>query len=129
VVPVLVLIGLWYALRPRAPTDMYGIAASWVVEWWMDKPGDMLESATTLIFAGWIRSFMADDGVTLAAKFVFGALASLGLVEAVLRARRNRLDGWFVLVSLAVIFVWTFTPETTRRLLYTLVPLMILFAM
>src|SRR5205085_11344099 len=31
-------------------------------------------------------------------------------------------------ISLAVIFVWTFTPETTRRLLYPLVPLMIVFA-
>jgi hypothetical protein len=127
-VVVLVLAGLWYALRPKAPVDMYGMAAQWVAGWWMADPFEMGRGATTLIFSGWIRSFMADHDVTLGAKIVFGAVGLLALAEAIERAWRNRLDGWFVLLTLDVIFVWTFTPETTRRLLYPLVPLMILFA-
>jgi len=126
---VVVLVGLWYAFRPKAPTDMYGVASTWVMGWWLGNPGEMLHGATNLLFSGWVRSFMADHDVTLGAKIVFGAVGVLGFVEALLRAKRNRLDGWFVLLSLGVIFVWTFTPETTRRLLYPLVPLMILYAM
>lgn len=129
VVPVIVLVGLWYAVRPKAPADMYGLAVSWMIESWLWNPAEMLDGATALIFSGWLRSFMATNDVTLAAKIVFGAVGVLGVVEAVLRAERNRLDGIFVLVTLGVIFLWTFTPETTRRLFYPLVPLMILFAL
>jgi hypothetical protein len=126
--PVVVLVGLWYAIRPRAPVDMYGMAVGWVIDWWLANPGEMLNGARILFFDGWVRSFMASSEVTFAAKAVFAIVGLLGLVEAILRAIRNRLDGWFVVVSLVVIFAWTFSPETTRRLLYPLIPLMILFA-
>jgi hypothetical protein len=130
-VPVLVCLAfvvLWYVIRPRAPTDMYGMAVGWVLDWWLADPGKMVKGAWFLFLSGWTRSFMASEEVTMAAVVVFAIVGLLGLAEAVIRAERNRLDGWFVLLSLAVIFVWTFSPETTRRLLYALVPLMILFA-
>ena len=45
-----------------------------------------------------------------------------------MRVMRNRFDGWFALLSVGVIFVWTFGPQTTRRLMYPLLPLLLLFA-
>jgi hypothetical protein len=52
----------------------------------------------------------------------------LAIAGALVRTARNHLDGWFAILSLAVVFSWTFSPETTRRLLYPLIPLLILFA-
>jgi hypothetical protein len=106
---------------------MYGMAVGWVIDWWRTSPVEMAKGASALFLSGWTRSFMASDDVTLAGKIVFAIVGLRGLVEAVRRAARNRVDGWFVLVSLAVIFAWTFSAETTRRLLYALIPLMILF--
>ena len=128
VVPVVVLVGLWYLLRPRAPTDMYGTAVGWVIDWWLTNPVEQLEVAAKLFSWGWTRSFMATSEATLAAQVVFAIVWLLGLAGAIVRAERNRLDGWFVLLSSGVIFLWTFSPETTRRLLYPLVPLLLLFA-
>jgi hypothetical protein len=47
------------------------------------------------------------------------------LAGVALRVTRNRFDGWFVLVSLAIVFPWVFSGENTRRLLYPLVPLLL----
>jgi len=127
-VPVVVLVGLWYALRPRAPFDYYQYAVSWVIHTWMANPSDTLIGAARIFTDGWIRSFLADSDTTTASKVVFAGLWLLALAGAFMRAARNQVDGWFALLTLAVIFSWTFSPETTRRLLYPLVPLLLLFA-
>jgi hypothetical protein len=45
---------------------------------------------------------------------LIGAMALGGVI---LRVVRNRLDGWFLLASLGILFPWVFTPDNTRRLL------------
>jgi hypothetical protein len=51
-----------------------------------------------------------------------------GLGGALLAAARNRLDGWYVLVSLGILLVWYFGEDNMRRLLYPLVPLLLVHA-
>jgi hypothetical protein len=128
VVPIVVLLGLWYVLKPRAPIDYYQYAVSWVIGVWLENPIDTLIGASRIFFDGWIRSFLADSEATIAAKIVFAGLGLLAIAGALVRTARNHLDGWFAILSLAVVFSWTFSPETTRRLLYPLIPLLILFA-
>jgi hypothetical protein len=59
---------------------------------------------------------------------VFSIVLVLGIAGAVQRAWRNRLDGWYVLASLAITFFWMYPQDATRRLLYPVVPLLILHA-
>jgi len=127
-VPVVALLGLWYVLRPRAPIDYYQYAVSWVIGVWLENPLDTLVGASRIFFDGWIHSFLADSEATVAAKVVFAGLGLLAIAGALIRTARNQLDGWFAILSLAVVFSWTFSPETTRRLLYPSIPLLILFA-
>ena len=126
-VPVIALWALWSALRPRAPVDAYDTAISYVLGSWQAAPSDTFVRASYFLWAGWLRSLVATADVSLAVSLVFGALGVVALVGVVVRAARNRLDGWYALLSLGLIFAWVFSPETTRRLLYPLVPLLLLF--
>ena len=48
---------------------------------------------------------------------------------AVRRALTNRLDGWYVLIGVAITFSWVVEDDNTRRLLYPLVPLIAMHAL
>jgi len=43
-------------------------------------------------------------------------------------AMRNRIDGWYVLLTLALLIAWVFGVENARRLLYPVMPLALLHA-
>jgi hypothetical protein len=64
----------------------------------------------------------------MAARVVFVAVGVLSLAGMVMRLMRNRLDAWFTLFSLGAVFVWTFSADSTTRLLYPFVPLLIYYA-
>jgi hypothetical protein len=77
---------------------------------------------------GWIASFATQPGVHAVTQAVIGAVGVLALCGAALRARRNALDGWYALASLAMVFLWFQPADTTRRLLYPLVPVLLVHA-
>jgi hypothetical protein len=127
--PVALMAAAWLLWRPKAEGYNYqGIISTVVNELLPADPIRFLLGCAQFLFGGWIRSFAADSDVHWLAKAVFGIVGLLGVAGAVLRARANRLDGWYVLVMLAVVFLWVFTEDSTRRLLYPVVPLLILHA-
>lgn len=127
-VPVVVLAGLWYLLRPQADVDNYRRLASSVSSWWLKDPLNTFEVASYFFVNGWVRSFMADHHVSVAAHVVFGVFGLVALAGMVRRLLHNRLDAWFTLFSLAAVFVWTFSADASARLMYPFVPLLIFYA-
>jgi len=127
-VPVVVLLGLWYGLRPRPDVDAYRRTVQSMIGTWIADPATMLRASVEYSFSGWIATLAAQQDVSMAPKIVFGLLGLAGLAGAVLRAARNRLDGWFILFSVAMVTPWVFTPNNTRRLLYPLVALLFVCA-
>jgi len=128
VVPVVVLVGLWQVFKPRAPVDAYGAAMSYVVGSWLEDPAHTFARASNFFFDGWTRSFLADSNAPLVAKVAFAVVGLLAIGGLLMRLRRNRLDAWYVGITLDVVFAWVFSGETTRRLLYPVIPLVILCA-
>ncbi len=80
------------------------------------------------LLGGWIASFTVSSHVHAALQAAVLLVGAFGLAGAILRAARNRLDGWYVLISLAIISAWLFPEDNTRRLLYPLLPLLLLQA-
>jgi len=131
VLPVLawvVLAGLWYALRPTAGTASYEDIARGQFGDWATYPLLLLHRAADTFLGGWVASFMGEAGVAAPTSLALVLLGCIALAGTVLRVVDNRLDGWFVLILLAAVFAWRFTPEDTRRLLYPEMPLLVLFA-
>jgi hypothetical protein len=98
-----------------------------VLERWLTDPA-IVAASWDALFGGWVASFAGDSDAALAMRLAFGALGALGLAGAALGARKNRLDAWYVLATLAMIFIWVFPEPIARRLLYPVVPLMLVFA-
>jgi hypothetical protein len=117
----------WRELRPQPDHDVYAAVWSAVVDRWRNDPG-VLQSAWESFFGGWVSTFTVDSEVGASMRLAFGALGALGVAGAVARARRNRLDGWYVLASGAMLFVYTFPESSMRRLIYPLVPVVLVHA-
>ena len=124
-VPVAIALALWYGLRPTLGSDTYGRTASQIAASWHGDPLHMLEAGADHLSAAWIASFAAQDDVPLALAIVALGAGAIALCGVALRVMRNRLDGWFAFISLAIVFPWVFSAENTRRLIYPLVPLLI----
>jgi hypothetical protein len=116
---------LWYGLRPTLGSDTYQLTARQIMAAWRDDPVRMLAASVDHLSSAWIASFAAQDDVPRVLAAVALALGAIALAGMALRVLRNRLDGWFLLISLAIVFPWVFSPENTRRLIYPLVPLAI----
>jgi hypothetical protein len=123
--PVAIAMALWYGLRPTLGSDAYTRTAGQIVASWQGDPARMLAASADHLSSAWIASFAAQDDVPRVLAAVALALGAIALAGVMLRVLRNRLDGWFLLVSLAIVFPWVFSPENTRRLIYPLVPLAI----
>jgi hypothetical protein len=121
------LAGLWLLLRPRPDVDNYGLTLHAIAEHWVKDPGVAAISTGTLL-GGWMASFTGYSGVGSSMRLFFGALGFMGVVGALLGARRNRIDSWYVLASLAMLFLWVFPEDNTRRLLYPVLPLLLVHA-
>ena len=126
--PVAAMAALWLLWRPRPEGFSYGSVPEVVNQLLIADPLRFLASCAQVTFGGWLRSFTADSDVHWLPKAAFALVGAAGIAGAVLRARRHHLDGWYVLASLPVIFLWFFSEDNTRRLLYPLVPLAILHA-
>ena len=118
---------LWRVLRPQPDHDVYAAVWSAVVDRWLNDPG-VLRSAWDSLFGGWVATFTGESEVGASMRLAFGALGALGLAGAIARAWRNRLDGWYVLASSAMLFVYTFPESSMRRLIYPLVPVLLVHA-
>jgi 4-amino-4-deoxy-L-arabinose transferase-like glycosyltransferase len=121
------LAALWLFLRPRPDMDNYGLTLHAIAEHWLKDPGVAAISTGTLL-GGWMASFTGHSGVGSAMRLFFGALGFMGVIGALLGARRNRLDSWYVLASLAMLFLWVFPEDNSRRLLYPVLPLLLVHA-
>jgi hypothetical protein len=128
----LAMVGLaaiaWIVLRPRAATDIYAATTLSLVRGFTEQPLLLLSLGTRELFGGWVASFALAADAPLRFALVFGGLGALAVGGAVLRAARGGLDGWYVLATLAVLTVWVFDSDNMRRLLYPVVPLMLLHA-
>jgi hypothetical protein len=126
--PLAAMAGLWLALRPPFEGGNYGIALDSIVGLLRHDPARLMGLGARALTSGWIASFATQSDVHPAARAVFLAVGALGICGAVMRARRNALDGWYVLASLAMLFAWFSQEDTLRRLLYPLVPVMLVHA-
>lgn len=128
-VPVALMVALWLLWRPKPEGFNYQSVTSNILnDLLLADPVRFLRTCAQVMFGGWIRSFTADSDVHWLPKVAFGILGLLGVAGAVLRARSNRIDGWYVLIMLPVVFVWLFSEDSNRRLLYPLVPVLIIHA-
>lgn len=123
----LALAALWLALRPEPQIDNYRLTLRLVFDRWMTDPA-ILRASWDALSGGWVASFAGDSEVGFAMRAWFGALGALGLAGTLRAARHNRLDGWYVLASLAMLFLWVFPEAIARRLLYPLLPLLLVHA-
>jgi hypothetical protein len=124
--PVVVLVGGWLVLRPGG--HVYGFTLGKVFAAWVADPVQSLQIAGIVFSNGWLASFMAeaiDWEVPRILVYLLGAIALVGAAKAVLK---NRIDGWYMVLSLMVVFFWPVGEDHTRRLLYPLVPLALLHA-
>ncbi|HEX4780616.1 MAG TPA: hypothetical protein VH301_07675 [Usitatibacter sp.] len=127
-IPTVVVLGAWMALRPMEGADKYqGIVESSLSNW-IHNPLTILPVASTSVLDAWIANFAVDPNAPVAMRIVFIVLGAMALAGAALAALRNRLDGWYFLVYMAVIFGWVFGTEVTRRLLYPVIPLALILA-
>jgi hypothetical protein len=127
--PVALMVALWLLWRPKPEGFNYQSVTSNIVnDLLLADPIRFLRSCAQVTFGGWTRTFTADSDVHWLPKVVFGIVGLLGIAGAILRARGNRIDGWYVLAMLAIISVWLFSEDSNRRLLYPLVPLLIIHA-
>jgi hypothetical protein len=125
-VPVAILVGAWFLLRPAA--NQYSVTIASVTRSWLDDPAHTFLASATYLHRGWIASFNAEADASLVPGFIYSAIGLLGLAGAARRVLANRLDGWYVAASLGIIFFWVFNEENMRRLLYPLLPLLLIFA-
>lgn len=127
-IPGIVLACLWLVLRPVAAQDSYQRIFTAMARSWMDDVGLMGEVSSGSFSDGWIASFTADAAVGPAAIAITMLAAALALIGLARRLLANRLDAWYVTISLLVVFGWVFSEDNTRRLLYPLLPLLLLYA-
>jgi hypothetical protein len=126
--PVAVLVGLWLAWRPVAGEDAYRATTQQMIAAWIAEPLPTLRIAAQRFLDGWIASFLAQSGAGAVARALFAALGAFALAGTLRAVRANRLDGWYVLASVAITFGWVFSEDNTRRLFYPIVPLLMIHA-
>jgi hypothetical protein len=127
-VPPLLLGALWMGVRPTPEGANYARVLDTALAILQHDPARFFGLSARYLSSGWVASFSAESDVHRAAQGVFLALGALGVAGAVRRALHNHLDGWYVLASLAMLAVWLFPEDTMRRLLYPLVPLLLVHA-
>lgn len=126
--PSVLLVGAWIALKPVAVQDSYERVSTAMAQSWYLSPGLMAKFSLNSIFDGWLATFTADAQVGNVARVVAALCGALALAGMTVRLGRNKLDAWYVALSLAVIFGWVFSEDNTRRLLYPLLPLLLFYA-
>jgi hypothetical protein len=128
VMPATILLALWTWLRPFATEDSYMRVSGAMVTSWSNSLALMAKTSAQSVLGGWVASFTADSDVGMAAKGASLVVAFLALSGMIHRLLLNRLDAWYVALSIVVLFGWVFSEDNSRRLLYPLLPLMLFHA-
>ena len=126
-VPVALGLGTWAAVKPGSGSA-YRDQAHDMLDYWLREPARLFHDGGFTLFQGWVSSFHAQTVTETVPAMVFGAIAAVAVAGAIVRAAANRLDGWYVLVTLPLLYFWIFPYDTTRRLLYPVFPLLLLQA-
>lgn len=130
-IPVLLPIAAasaWALLRPLEGPDIYALNATASAHLWLADPLGMLGDAVGILVGGWVALFaLANDGPAIVGA-IFIALGVLCLVGTWIRLRRGRIDGWYVVFSLALVAPVFFNEQTARRYLYPLLPVLLVHA-
>lgn len=122
------IVGLWLIWRPSGGPDLYGHTLMQDLAGWWTNPAFMLSATTNWFYEGWIASFTVEPQVSTSARNVITVLGVLGLIGLWRQLLANRLDAWYTLGSLVIILLWVFPAENMRRLLYPIVPLVLVYA-
>jgi len=125
-VPVLFQ-GLWSLAKPHGEFNSYGSFIGAIVDRWQHDP-DFWPAAWRTFFGGWVALFEGNSEVGTATRGVFLAAWILAVGGALAGAWRNRLAAWYLLASLAMIWVWNFPERMMLRLTFPVLPLMIVHA-
>lgn len=118
----------WLLLRPKLAVPAYQEWLGVLGEAWLKHPAATFAESWQYLSRGWIGDFASDAAGGAIAAFFFGIVALAALAGAVRAARDGRLDGWYVLVSVAMLLLWRFNEDNSRRLLFPLLPLVLLHA-
>lgn len=127
VIPVVAQLA-WLWLRPTLATVAYQETMLQLAGLWFQHAATTFAESWHYLSRGWIGVFAADAAGGARAAILFALVAAAALAGAVRAALRNRLDGWYVLASLAMLLFWKFNEDNSRRLLYPLLPLVLLHA-
>jgi hypothetical protein len=126
--PLAACAALWLVLRPPFEGENYGLGMRVVLDLLRHDPARLVFVGARGLASGWIASFAIQPDVHLVTRVLLVAAGMLAVGGAILRARRNALDGWYALASLAMLFLWFQRVDTTRRLLYPLLPVLFVHA-
>ena len=118
----------WLWLRPTLAVPAYQQTMGQLAELWLHQSASTFAESWQYLSRAWIGVFAADAASGSRAAMLFGLVALAALAGAVRAALRDRLDGWYVLASVAMLFLWKFNEDNSRRLLYPLLPLVLLHA-
>jgi hypothetical protein len=126
--PVAILVGAWLAARPPLQGENYAQVLHNAWGLLVAAPAFFAAKSAEYVSSAWVGSFTSESHVYGGTRLVLLAAGALALAGAARAALANRLDGWYALAYVAMLGVWLFPEETTRRLLYPVVPLGLLHA-
>jgi hypothetical protein len=126
--PTAVLVGGWMWLRPTAGFDQYHDIVQSGLRGWIHRFGEMAPYAFGAVRDAWIASFTIDSSVSPAMRIVFAGVGAIAVAGAVMSAWRGKIHGWYTLGYTAILVGWVFGEETTRRLIYPIVPVALIQA-
>jgi len=128
IVLAIVAAAAWIALRPLEGRDLYAINVSAFAHRWLADPAGTFVEAARALGGGWIATFALDS--TAPVFVAAGALAAgaLALAGTWMRVAANRVDGWYVVFSIAVLAPMYFGEQTARRYLHPLLPVLLVHA-
>ena len=122
-----VLYGMWMLLKPHGETNSYGSFLAAIIDRWRHDP-DFWPATWSTFFGGWVALFECNSQVAASTRGVFLVVGLLAVAGALDGARRNRLDAWYLLASLAMVWVWNFPERMMMRLAFPVLPLMLVHA-
>lgn len=118
----------WLWLRPALAVTAYQQTLGQLAQLWLGQAASTFVESWQYLSRGWIGAFAADASGGPRTSLLFGLVALAALIGAVRAAWLDRLDGWYVLASVAMLLLWKFNEDNSRRLLYPLLPLVLLHA-
>ncbi len=118
----------WLLARPVLAVQAYQQAFGSLAASWLQQPVATFAESWGYLSRAWTGAFSGDAAGGALVAALFGLVALAALAGAVRAALQERLDGWYVLASVAMLLLWKFNEDNSLRLLYPLLPLALLHA-